>query len=370
MDECPFCKELESVKGLPDGEETTCHFCGRPIPSTVSSQQVKAVLTKPVQTAAIAELSRPKDKSGSRIPIPKKATRQTVSAGEERAAGSVLGSLGRIDVGTALALLCGGLAICLASVSPLSFLTKPLAVLGLVVGLSTGFVSTLRKGRNAVMPAGACLLCLVVVLFVGSWTRGGAAVPPERGVMSLGDRKITAVRDDDWPDASSNAYWLHEVVLQITSARLENVELSGQGGAKTTPDKYLVLRLRMNHGGMVFKKFDYEPWRNGAKGLSKNPPVLMDSNGQSYSQVQFPVGWNVKGRRQDMNYLNTGRPLNEVLVFPAPASKIEYLRLQLPAVAFALTLIDAEGKQHNIPIGDGDFKLQIPWSMVEGNQGS
>ncbi len=54
--------------------------------------------------------------------------------------------------------------------------------------------------------------------------------------------------------------------------------------------------------------------------------------------------------RADVDLLNPGHQVKEVLVFPVPPADVEYLRLTLPASAFGLS---------------GEFRFQVSRGMIQ-----
>src|SRR5438270_399873 len=91
---------------------------------------------------------------------------------------SFLGRLRQLDVTTATALCCGSVALFVASVPSVSFLTKPLSALGLLLGLLGVLLNARRhKGLNLTLAGAGSALCLFVVLFVGVWPFPGDPGP-------------------------------------------------------------------------------------------------------------------------------------------------------------------------------------------------
>src|SRR5439155_11017498 len=96
-------------------------------------------------------------------------------AAEDEAPASFRTRLRGMGAGTALAMLCSTVALFLASVPSLSYLTKPLSAVGLVIGLLAGVLPALLNKKGLGFPLTMTGLCLVVLLGVGSWP--GPAAP-------------------------------------------------------------------------------------------------------------------------------------------------------------------------------------------------
>jgi hypothetical protein len=265
---------------------------------------------------------------------------------------SLLDRLRDIDVGSALALLCFSLSLLFLSIYQLESFIKPVAALGLLAGLLGGTLLALWRGRNAVLPALLSILCLLVLFFAGSWP-SFSTPPPALVRIPLKQQGMAAhqpVGEDDWVDASANALKRGDVRVEIVSAGIGPVELKGKSSASLSSERYLTIRLRVSYEGIVAQQTPYEPWSDRAGEESKHPPTLTDNQGRTHTQKTFDSGRKVAGRA-DVDALNPGHQVKDVLVYPPPASGVEQLRLLLPASAFGLT---------------GAFRFQIPRGMIGG----
>jgi hypothetical protein len=278
-------------------------------------------------------------------------TTMNASAGDAEPL-SLLDRLRAIDIGSALAFLCFSVALLFGSFYALDSFIKPIAALGFSAGLLGGALPALLRKRNALLPFLMSILCLVVLLFLGSWPRFSSP-PPVLVMIPLKQQGMAAhqpVGEDDWVDASANALKRGNVRVEIVSASLGPVELKGKSSASTSGERYLTIRLRVSYEGIVAQQTPYEPWSDRAEAPSKHPPTLTDNQGRSYTQKTFDSGWKLAGRA-DVDALNPGHQVKDVLVYPPPASGVEQLRLTLPGSAFGLA---------------GAFRFQIPRSMIGG----
>lgn len=265
---------------------------------------------------------------------------------------SWLDRLRSIDFGSALALLCFGVALLLVSFYELEAFVKPIAALGLLAGLLGGVLPALWRRSNVVLPFLTSILCLLVLLFVGSWPSAFSSAPSLMTIsLKQGGRVARqAASADDWIDASANAVKRGDVRVDIVSVQVGPVDLKQNSAVTASTERYLTIRVRVSNEGVLFQQTPYEPWADRASSPSKNPPVLTDNQGRTYNQKTFEAGRKVVGRA-DGDILNPGHQVKEVLVYPVPPRDVEYLQLMLPASAFGLT---------------GEFRFQIPRSMIRG----
>jgi hypothetical protein len=274
---------------------------------------------------------------------------------EEDEAGSWLSPAAwvrQLNGGTLAALVAGSAAIFLASVPFLCVLSKPLSLLGLLLGVLAGAVPALWKRANLVPPGAVSALSLLALLFVGSWPQAYAPRPPlvAAPLRQAGMVAHQPIQDDDWVDAAANAVRRDDLRVQVLGARVGGVETESRGRKAVSSEKYLVIRVRVSYEGIVFRQVPYEPWVDLPGSPSNHPAVLVDDLDQAYPQKTFDADRKVVGRG-GRDYLTPGRQVNEVLVFPVPVSRTQYVRLKLPASAFG---------------GAGEFRFQIPRSMIGG----
>lgn len=319
MAECPFCKEEVGANDFLPAEGAVCSACGNRSPSPP-----------------------PEPRS---VPA---APREIVSADEDDEPPSLRERLRKLDVGSALAFLCFSEALLLVSFSALELFIKPIAALGLLAGLLGGVLPALWRRRNAILPLLLSGLCLLVLLFAGRWP-SFSSPPPRLVTVSLKQQGMTAHQaagEDDWVDASANAVKLGDVRVQIVSAQIGPVDLK----RASSTERYLSIRVRVSYDGIIAQQTPYEPWSDRADSPSKHPPTLTDNQGRAYTQKKFDPGQKVAGRA-DLDALNPGHQVKDVLVYPVPGKSVEHLRLMLPASAFGTT---------------GAFRFQIPRSMIRG----
>jgi hypothetical protein len=326
MIRCPHCGDLLGPNDFAPGKATLCPRCGGKV-------------VAPSQGAAPPPPSSPSAPTDDDDDTPESEL-------------TLRDRLGRLPLGLLAALLLGSLALLFASLPPLSFLVKPLALVGLALAVLVGVVPAARKGKQLRIPIAVAVLSLFVVLFVGSWP-ASPAPPPPLVAVSLRDRGMVAhkpLTETDWADASAYAVKKNDLRVQIVAVRVGGVEMEQQGRKIVSTEKYLSIQLRVSYDGVDFQQIAYEPWADLVNSPSKNAPTLRDGGEQVLAQKTFAADRKIVGR-SERAYLSPGRQVNEVLIYPPPASKTERLRLQLPAVAFGAA---------------GEFRFEIPRSMIEG----
>lgn len=371
MAECPFCKEKVGANDFLPSEEAACSECGKHSSLAPSAEPwwVAAAAREQIGSAAAPQPPskatlppkpfepQPVPKVADPPPPPVPSTNSRLPARAEAADDdeeptSWLDRLRRLDYGSVLAFLCFSVALLFNSFYTLEWFIKPLAALGLLAGLLGGILPALWQRRNAVLPLLLSLLCLLVLLFVGAWPQ--FSTPPAPVVLvPVGQKGMAAhqiASADEWVDAAAYAVKLGDVRVQIVSVQIGPVELKANASTTSSADRYLIIRLRVSYEGILSQQTPYEPWADRADAPSKHLPTLTDNQDHTYTQKTFAPGSKVVGRA-DVDALNPGHQVKEVLVYPVPARDVKQLRLMLPASAFG---------------GAGAFRFQIPLRMIRG----
>src|SRR5579875_246200 len=223
--------------------------------------------------------------------------------------------LQNIDLGSALAFLCFSVALLCGSLDEWGAFLKPVAALGLLAGLLGGVLPALWRGRNAGLPSFLSVLCLLVLLFMGSWSSSPS--PPPLVRIPLKQKGMVAyqpIREDDWVDASTNAVKRGDVRVEVVSAWIGPLELTqGKSSVKSSAERFFAIRLRVSYEGILFQQIPYQPWTDRAGSPSKHPPTLADNQGRTYVQKTFEPGWKAAGQ-PDVDALTPGHQVNDVLV--------------------------------------------------------
>jgi hypothetical protein len=254
------------------------------------------------------------------------------------------------------ALLLASVALPCAQVVFLNFLIIPLAALSVLAGLVGVLVNLEKPLRTRVLPASGAvvgLAVLVIACFWSEWLLGinarrgnepAPADPNKQMVVGFGHKhsERRASEEEEWVDARQNYFQHGSVRVRVTSVETRRLDLknnkAGSSGAKN-----LVIGLRLtNVKGKA--RIRYESWGSG-----RHAPLLTDDKGKSYSLVAAEPDARLPGQVLKA-LLVPGKPVNDLLVFEAPADKVLSLRLELPADAFG---------------GKGALRLKIYWTMTK-----
>jgi len=260
----------------------------------------------------------------------------------------------RIDpLGPSALLLCGAALLC-ASAPALCRGVMPLSAAGLLLGL---VAVLLAKGRSRLLfpvtatTAGGVVL-LVAVLFpsilgpVYVASRAKEIVDPAaiRAVPLAGNSPLVGPLDPEWVDASGAALQQGPLQVQVLSASVRPKSSS----VKTRPPaENLCIRLR-THQAEAASEFAAKRSQKPGRHVDQLRPTLRDNTGRVYQSRDVQEVAAVENQRKSALFPVSLQ--DEVLVFEAPNSGVEYLRLEVPAEVWG---------------GRGAFRFTIPSSMIE-----
>ncbi len=248
----------------------------------------------------------------------------------------------------------GGLALVVAPWPGVSYLTIPLSLLGLAVGIfgfwqQPGQLKT-KDGLCFALGGVVNVAVLLVVLFWPTWfgllwVRGGtsaAAEDPQQLylVSASGQKKID---DDQWSDASQVACKKAGVLVRVMKVTLAKVKTGGPGKESWTRELWLQVRLRVSNMA-VDRRVTFVGW--STRPADAPQARLLDPAGHSFKRHSLP--WSQDSAPIGQAILLPGKFAEDVLVFEPPAANVPNLRLELPA--------DAWGNQ-------GTYKFLVPRTM-------
>jgi hypothetical protein len=344
--ECMYCHV--TLRGVPDhrlGSSVECPRCRNSFTLVPQSD----LPTAPRRPAAAAAETAPVAVAHE----PARPATQALPAESDEPAPT----LRSVNYAGLAAFLCGSFAFLAAAVFHVGAITVALGLAGILLGLA-GFLFTGTGRRWWLLPGAgvaASLPAVVIAVFLPDWlglsplwARPRPLAPGGDAVISLsgaGGLRRTAEGEAPWVNASQDALHHGDVRLRIASAAVRPVEFEPVPGIRPPGDRCLVLALRITNAG-VARKISYSGWSSA--GQSQDRPVLRDNQGRIYPTRAFGQGWVVKGQVTTAS-IPSGKTLDDVLVFEAPAPGTEYLRLELPASA-----VGAEGR----------LRMEIPRSMI------
>jgi hypothetical protein len=411
MAQCPFCAAVLNAHDILRGKLKACPHCGKNLGvSGSTSAENGASLSRPREDAALAHtparsqrpkealaatepsaaLSRPTPARGPTKPtsvrdllfVPPTAIAPAKKApvGTEEHRQSLLGRLARLDIAVLTAFCLASLALLLASIPALSFLTKPLSSLGLLLVLLGGIVPGWRNRAPLGLPLFVTALCLLDLLAIGNWPRWASGYPPTPVRMPLDPlaKEAPPLEEEEWVDASSYAIRAHNLRVQVLAAKIVPSEIFGKSRPAKLTGKQLLLLVGVSlESKSLDRTLTYETWAEAVGSPSQHAATLADNTGRLYPQIALdlakaaenrgppgarpaPKGADHKAAAADTpaapgtplgsQQLVPGRQFSAGLVYPVPAPEIEYLRLELPKSALGLP---------------GQFRFRIPRKMIQ-----
>jgi hypothetical protein len=245
----------------------------------------------------------------------------------------------------AISLFLTAVALCWASVVEPGVVPMVIGGVAALVGL-IGIGIASRDGRGVLLsllgPGLGVLTVLACLLFPGLFDplragRNRTPLEPDKGnvVIPLNTKKpgptTIASGEIEWIDASKGVMQVEDLWLQVTGVSLEQVELEYQGRKQRTEQRFLVVRVQMANNGTQ-RRLEYQGWAETPY-ASNASASLRDGRGRAVPQHQFAGSYRVTGQLQQ-GFIMPGKHLDDVLVFEPPPEGFEYLRLELPLVAF------------------------------------
>jgi hypothetical protein len=251
------------------------------------------------------------------------------------------------------ACLCAGVALLVAALPAVAFLTRPVAGVGMLLGIAAiAAVSGTRPARQVFPVIGAVVsgLVLLVALFAPSLlgpqyeaSRQKSDYNPETvRVIPLQLTSKDRLDYDGYVDAGRAVFQQGHIRVQVTAAVVGPVQVV-DSKKRFTKQPYLAIGVRVQHLGngpqVRFIHWDTNGERNvpAATASVEGRPLSLANTG---SDVPVGVAFGVD--------LFPSKSVNDLLVFEAPTTAGP-VRLELPAEAWG---------------GKGTFKFQIPTSMI------
>jgi hypothetical protein len=207
------------------------------------------------------------------------------------------------------------------------------------VGLIGGIASLGAEGRaKAVggLAAGLHFLVLFFVLLFPSWVGldswSGFEIentPPAPQAYDHAKKTATLAQ---WVDASSASWQFKDVRVTICSAVVGPIDLFDPKGVKQkSKEQYLQLVVRVLNFG-VERPLDLSGWTVGQNLDLIN---LTDSAGRTLKPAAFEDGWipdSLPNKPPEKLYPSKSSEVR--LIFSAPQSRIDYIRVSLPGTMF------------------------------------
>jgi hypothetical protein len=251
----------------------------------------------------------------------------------------------------ALSFFFGSAALLSSSMPSFRSYALPLALIGMLVGVGSLFISS-RRALAAVGLASNAAAVLGIVLFprLFPFMPSNTQLDPDqlRGKVcriTTGYSRNIPVREEpivlDTPepiDMSKYAIQQDDIRVRILSASVGPIPFKVKGTRRETA---LLLTVRLYHVGSQ-KTIHYQSW-------NRAPIVVVDESGRRYPQYELPAGAEIEGQVASADLAPMGF-VKDLLVFKPPPKPWTRLRLELPASSYG---------------SSGTLHLEIPPEMLE-----
>jgi hypothetical protein len=267
-----------------------------------------------------------------------------------------------------VALLLGGAALLCASVprpwsvnNALALLVVPASALGLAAGLA-GLARAASSGRfQLLLPAAGAVVGGAVLVLAWQWPgllgpdylafRARDLVDPAtvRVIPLSGKAADAEGLSPDWVDARLAALQQGPVRVQVVSVTVGPLESKSGAKKQTSPEKYLVLRLRSQRIEDA-AQLAADPGGMGQAAVPRGerPHLkLSDYTGKTYQEKVLAADSDSAGEMRQSSHFPVA-VADDVFVFEAPPASLESLSLEVPTAAWG---------------GSAVFRFTIPRAM-------
>ena len=335
---CPYC--LEGSVRAPDraiGLSATCPKCRssftiaaasetyvRSSSTTTKTLAAKAE-TVTIPTTSVAELPAPVDVAP--LPAPTKVDEPTMPWSLTAIALAGIGLIAtQFPYGRFVALGCAGF--------------------GLLFGSIAWLLADRKRTATHVAPAVSGFVIFLVIalpswLGFSSWK--SLDLPDDsKTVKALSSDGSTPI-PVEWVDIQKASWLYDDIQVSAPLVAIHTLEVTGLKGQKSrTKEKYLQIRVLVKNVG-VARKLEFVGWKPDAP-----RPKVTDPQGNVLAIKVFEAPWEAGDRPQPAG-LFPGKSAEQLFLFQPPAKPVEYLRFEMPGVAF--------GEIESV-------KLQIPWASI------
>jgi hypothetical protein len=358
--QCPFCRV--KLRGVPDsasGASSECPRCKNLFTLAATSEVAKGRQI-PIEARSAV---------GANIPLPVviAARNSTISpgpladlvpasSGDESENPDAVSSRSLNPLG-AISFFVATVALLAGSLSGVRFLVIALAAVGLLLGSGGLLVPWARKrglllplaGLSVSLPVLALAVCCPGVLGLAAYpvrAEHSSDGPVARRLKPGKGVRLAEPTPSEWVDARQNAVEQAGVRVRVASVAVKAVKLKDASGQPRFTETGLVIKLRISNTG-ANRLIHYQSWGE-REGDPAALPRLTDNRGKTYARKELGPALSVFGSVRTA-LLPPMKWVDDVLVFEATPSSIEYLRLELPCAAFA---------------APGKLQLQIPRQQI------
>jgi hypothetical protein len=207
------------------------------------------------------------------------------------------------------------------------------------VGLLGGIASLGAEGRAKAiggLAIGLHFLVLFFVLLFPSWVGLDAwdgfeieNAPPAPQAFAHGKKTTTLAQ---WVDSSSASWQFRDVRVTICSATVGPIDMIDPKGVKRkSKDQYLQLVVRVMNFG-VERPLDLSGW---TVGQNLDLIQMTDSANRALAPATFEEGWTPDSLpNKPLEKLYPGKTSDVRLIFSAPQSRIDFIRVSFPGTMF------------------------------------
>ena len=271
--------------------------------------------------------------------------------------------------GTALDNFLGLVAVFLSCTSLLAasfplidYLVIPLGIAG--IGLA--IYSAIQEGsivKRFTFPAIALLISLPTILIIinsPDWFREYRNKPKAISItdkfvlVAPGERPFLPEKPDQPVNSSQYGIQRNDIRAVVGEVRYRKIEYTQSKVKKFTKDLKITVLLRVFNAGYE-KPFDFSNWQSYGNGVK-----LYEADGSELSVWNPPANPGSIQLAPPIKTVFAGKMIEETLIFDAPKTKFEELRLMLPAKAFGEEpTLDKDGQQQ-----EGKVIMIIPFKMI------
>lgn len=335
---CPYC--LEGSVRAPDravGLSATCPKCRSSFTIAAASEtyasssstttKTLAAKSETVTAAVTSVAERPAPVDVAPLPAPTKVDEPTMPWSLTAIALAGIGLIAtQFPYGRFVALGCAGF--------------------GLLIACFAWLLADRKRTATHVAPAVTAFVIFLVValpswLGFSSWK--SLDLPDDsKTVKALSSDGSTPI-PVEWVDIQKASWLYDDIQVSAPLVAINTLEVTGLKGLKSrTKEKYLQIRVLVKNVG-VARKLEFVGWKSDAP-----RPKVTDPQGNVLAIKVFEAPGEAGDRPQPAG-LFPGKSAEQLFLFQPPAKPVEFLRFELPGVAFGET---------------EPVKLQIPWASI------
>lgn len=253
-------------------------------------------------------------------------------------------------------------ALLAASFPLIDYLVLPLGI----AGMGLAIYSAILEGSIAkrfTFPAIALLISLpTIIIIINSpdWFREYREKPKSTSIIDKfvlvapGERPFLPEKPDQSINSSRYGIQRNEIRAVISEVRYRKIEYTQNKVKKFTKDAKITVLIKVFNAGYE-KPFDFSNWQSYGNGVK-----LYDAEGLELTLWKPPASTGAINLDTPTKTVFAGKMIEETLIFEAPKTKFEELRLMLPAKAFGEEPTrDKDGQEQ-----EGKIIMIIPFKMI------